>query len=72
MSLLLAPLDLPTLPTNVGYQGKTGSDSEIVNPSLLTRRRHQLSPAQRQLNPFAHAALLLEHTMEGVIASSVA
>src|ERR1700732_2154368 len=38
----------------------------------LTRRRHQLSPAQRQLNPLAHAALLLEHTMEGGIASSVA
>jgi hypothetical protein len=32
--------DLPTLPTNVGYQGKSGSDSDIVKPSLLTHLRH--------------------------------
>jgi len=38
----------------------------------MTRRRHQLSPAQRQLNRLAYAALLLEHTVESGIASSVA
>jgi len=38
----------------------------------MTRRRHQLSPEQRQLNRFAYAALLLEHTVESGIASSVA
>jgi hypothetical protein len=42
-----------------------------VRGQSLTRRP-QLSPAQRQLNPLAHAALLLEHTMKGGIASSIA
>jgi hypothetical protein len=35
--------------------------SANASPLLsLTRRRHQLSPAQRQLNPLAHVALLLD------------
>ncbi len=50
----------------------TGHAADMPKLSRMTRRRHQLSPAQRQLNPLAHAALLLEHTMEGGIASSVA
>jgi hypothetical protein len=32
--------DLPTRPTNVGYQGKSGSDSDFVKASLLTRNGH--------------------------------
>jgi hypothetical protein len=56
-----------------GDRGNVGIIRSPIRASILPdRRRHRLSHAQRQLNPFAHAALLLEHTMEGGIASSVA
>ena len=34
------PSDLPTLLTNVGNQGKSGSDSDIVKVSRMARLRH--------------------------------
>jgi hypothetical protein len=33
--------DLPSLLPNVGYQGKSGSDSDIVKPSRLTLSGHR-------------------------------
>jgi hypothetical protein len=41
MSAKLAPLDLPTFPTNVGYEGKSGRDLDIVKPALMTHKRHR-------------------------------
>jgi putative tryptophan/tyrosine transport system substrate-binding protein len=42
--------NLPTLPTNVGYQGKSGSDSDIVKQALLT-------PTATSAVPFECASL---------------
>jgi hypothetical protein len=47
----------PSLTMSV-HRGSGLSANGSPLPSLI-RRRHQLSPAQRQLNPLAHAALLL-------------
>jgi hypothetical protein len=33
--------DMPTPLTNVGYQGKSGSNSDIVKPTRLTQLRHE-------------------------------
>jgi ABC-type uncharacterized transport system substrate-binding protein len=70
---------LGTTPATDPYSGPFIEDlrsaalsADAARGLKMTRRRHQLSPAQRQLNPLAHAALLLEHAMEDGIASSVA
>jgi hypothetical protein len=33
---------MPTLPMNVGFQGQSGSNADIAEPSLLTHNGHHM------------------------------